>query len=259
MKNKNGFPEMYLAHVSILQHASKIYTNNLCKVFENEYIKGEGCCQDLLSLSETPYGTEHTYVVYENRLLKKFGFVVRFNLPNHNIVCDCKKYSESSILYCHCLRIFNAHCVPKIPYQYILKRWTRLGRPPRVVEEAISGNTVSVPGFIWRVQMHRQCEALLLASESNSQARKLGEKAFAKLKVDVGIVVGSVYISDTENDQQSSAGNKIIGNPKGSRKKGERNVRRKNTSEKISNIVRSRKVRFSSRNGDVSQPQVKFY
>jgi len=86
MKNKNGFPEMYLTHVSILQHASKIYTNNLCKVFENEYIKGEGCCQDLLSLSETPYGTEHTYVVYENRLSQKFGFVVRFNLPDHNII-----------------------------------------------------------------------------------------------------------------------------------------------------------------------------
>ena len=52
-KNKDGFPEIYLPHVTILQHASKIYTNNLYKVFENEYIKGEGCCQDLLSSSET--------------------------------------------------------------------------------------------------------------------------------------------------------------------------------------------------------------
>ena len=57
MKNKDEFPEMYLPHVSILQHALKIYANNLYKVFENEYIKGEGCCQDLLSLSETPYST----------------------------------------------------------------------------------------------------------------------------------------------------------------------------------------------------------
>jgi len=99
-------------------------------VFENEYIKGEGCCQDLLSSSETLYGAEHTYVVYENRLLKKFGFVVRFNLPDYNIVCDCKKYSESGILCCHCLWIFNVHCVPKVSDQYILKRWTRLARIP---------------------------------------------------------------------------------------------------------------------------------
>ena len=45
---------------------------------------------------------------------------------------------------------------------------------------------------------------MLLASESNSQARKLCEEAFAKLKGDVGVVVVSVYVSDTENNQQSS-------------------------------------------------------
>jgi len=61
--------------------------------------------------------------------------------------------------------------------------------------------------------MYRQFEALLLASESNTQARKLCEEAFAKLKVDVGVVMGSLYVSDTENNQQSSSGNKIIGNP----------------------------------------------
>ena len=39
VKNKDRLPEMYSPHVSILQHASKIYVNNLYKVFENEYIK----------------------------------------------------------------------------------------------------------------------------------------------------------------------------------------------------------------------------
>jgi len=155
-KNKDRFPEIYLPHVSILQHASKIYMNNLYKVFENEHIKGEECCQDLLSSIQTSYGTEHTYAVYENRLSKKFGFVVRFNLPDHNIVCDCKKYSKSGILYCHCVRIFNVHCVAKIPDQYTLKRWTRLARPPQAVEEAVSSSNASgVLGFIWRVQMYR--------------------------------------------------------------------------------------------------------
>ena len=68
---------------------------------------------------------------------------------------------------------------------------------------------------------------LLFASESNIQGTKLCEEAFAKLKADVGVVVGSIYVSDTENDQQSSASNKIIGNPKDSRKKGERLHRRR--------------------------------
>jgi len=81
IKSKDGFPKMYLPNVSLLQHALKIYTNNLYKVFKNEYIKGEGYCQDLLSSSETPYDAEHTYVVYKNRFSKKFRFMVRFNLP----------------------------------------------------------------------------------------------------------------------------------------------------------------------------------
>ena len=49
--------------------------------------------------------------------------------------------------------------------------------------------------------MHRQFKALLLVSEPNTKARKLCEEAFAKLKADVGVVVGLVYVSDTENDQ----------------------------------------------------------
>jgi len=49
--------------------------------------------------------------------------------------------------------------------------------------------------------MHRQFEVLLLASESNTQARKQCKETFAKLKVNVGVVVGSIYVSDIENDQ----------------------------------------------------------
>ena len=105
---------------------------------------------------------------YENRLWKKFGFGVRFNLSHQNIICECKKYSESGIHSCYCLCNFNVHCVPKVPNQYILKWWTRLAWPPWVVEEGVSGNASSVPSSIWRVQMHRQFETLLLASESNS-------------------------------------------------------------------------------------------
>ena len=55
MKNKNGFPEMYLSHVCLLQCAMKIYANNIYKVFEKEHIKDEGRCQDVPSSTQTPY------------------------------------------------------------------------------------------------------------------------------------------------------------------------------------------------------------
>ena len=38
-------------------------------------------------------------------------------------------------------------------------------RPPRVIEEAPSGDAVGVPSSIRRVQVHRQFETLLLVSE----------------------------------------------------------------------------------------------
>jgi len=65
--------------------------------------------------------------------------------------------------------------------------------------------------------------------------------------------VGSVYVCEAETDQQASIGNH-------SRKKGQSNVRRKSMLKKISNIIKSRNVRFCSRNGgDVSDPHVKFF
>jgi len=122
-----------------------------------------------------------------------------------------------------------------------------LHRPPWAVEEAFSSNNIDVPSSIWRVHMHRQFESLLLASKANLQARKLCKETFGKLKVDVGVVVGSVYVSKAENDRGSaSTSNQIIHNPNGSRKKGQRNVRKKNM--------------FCSRHrGDATQSQVEFF
>ena len=108
--------------------------------------------------------------------------------------------------------------------------------------------------------MYRKFESLLLGTEANAQARKLCEEAFAKLKVDLGVVVGLVYVCDTKNEQQSSTGNQIIGNPEGSRKKGQRNIRRKSYDRKDVKHCKIKEIRFSSRNGvDISQPRVKFY
>ncbi|XP_031106228.1 protein FAR1-RELATED SEQUENCE 6-like [Ipomoea triloba] len=38
---------------------------------------------------------------------------------------DCKLFTETEILCCHCLRILNVHCVSEVPKKYILNRWTK--------------------------------------------------------------------------------------------------------------------------------------
>ena len=53
----------------------------------------------------------------------------------------------------------------------------------------------------WRVKMHRSFELLLLASKANIRARQICEETIGKLKVDCHLIVGSIYISNAENDQ----------------------------------------------------------
>ncbi|CAH9145403.1 unnamed protein product [Cuscuta epithymum] len=89
-----------------------------------------------------------------------------------------------------------------------------------------------------RMQMQRKLHKLLCSSDSNASVRLLREESFKKLKHDVEEQVGSVYFSDSDS---ASIRVGTISNPKGSRKKGERNVRRKSIVEIKSNQARGRK------------------
>jgi len=42
VQSKEGYPNMYLSQVSILQQAVRIYTINMYKVFKVEYVKRQG-------------------------------------------------------------------------------------------------------------------------------------------------------------------------------------------------------------------------
>ena len=61
--------------------------------------------------------------------------------------------------------------------------------------------------------MDRLFELLLLTSEANIQARQIYKETFGKLKVDGDVVVGSIYVSDVEHDQQGSGDKQVIQNP----------------------------------------------
>ncbi|VFQ82103.1 unnamed protein product [Cuscuta campestris] len=78
--------------------------------------------------------------------------------------------------------------------------------------------------------MQRKVHKVLSSSDSNEVARALFEEAFNKLKVDVEAHVGSIHFSDTDSPHN---GEVQISNPKGSRNKGERNVRRKSVKSQI--------------------------
>ena len=88
---------------------------NICKVFEAQYVKGQGHSQDHVTSVQNERTTEHVCFVFEKRYGKDFEFCVRFDSKEHPISCDCKKYSDVEMLCCHALRMYNAHCVKQVP------------------------------------------------------------------------------------------------------------------------------------------------
>ncbi|XP_021749388.1 uncharacterized protein LOC110715121 [Chenopodium quinoa] len=95
-----GNCHLAVANVSFLIHAREIYTISVY-VPNKDIIRHE--------------------VTYE-----KFTF---------NINCTCKYWSEMGLLCGHSLRIYNIHCVQKIPEQNIVKRWTKKAMCSHVSDE----------------------------------------------------------------------------------------------------------------------------
>jgi len=140
-RNKEGFLDIYLPIASILEHALNKNIVNIYKLFEFEYIKGEGCSQESVSSVETPTGTDYVYFVFENYDANQFAFEVRLCSDDHTVTCSYKKSSNECILCCHCLRIYNMHCVQKLPEADILKWWTRVAR--LISDSKVSSSNVS--------------------------------------------------------------------------------------------------------------------
>ena len=67
MQNKDGYPDMYLPQVSILQEVVRVHNINICKVFEAKYVKGKGCYQDHMRSIQNKRTTKNVYFVFQKR------------------------------------------------------------------------------------------------------------------------------------------------------------------------------------------------
>ncbi|CAH9129710.1 unnamed protein product [Cuscuta epithymum] len=230
----DGFPEIAIPFVGLLHKASKVYTIDAYKLFEKEFLRGMSLKYEL----RHQQGSLMSYLVWMPQI-DIFSHWVSFDMTTHFVKCSCEKFSEVGILCCHILRIYHIHCVEVIPDCYVLKRWTRSAKCVPTEQIYASSGTSNVLPSVWRMQMQKKFHKLLCSSDSNSAARHFCEESFTKLKVDVEEQVGSIYFSDSES---STVGlGSAISNPKSSRKKGERNVRRKSLIEIKTNQARAKK------------------
>jgi len=64
-----------------------------------------------------------------------------------------KKNSEAKTLCCHALRIYSIHRGKETHEKYILKRWTRVGRPKVDIQLCCENHIILLPSSIWRALM----------------------------------------------------------------------------------------------------------
>ncbi|XP_031116539.1 protein FAR1-RELATED SEQUENCE 3-like [Ipomoea triloba] len=220
-----GLPSMAMNYVKLLSHAREVYTIEIYFLFEEQFLKGSSCHQDLVGVS----GEVMKYHVWRPDV-DLIRHEVCFSVKDLDISCSCRLFSEMGILCSHSLRILNIHCVATIPDKYILKRWTK-----RVIEDMTVENVCGVTSSGWVIQIGRKFQRLVLSSQDNSKAREACEDAFQNSKMKIEAKIGPIFFEDGE---QTTDG--VIQNLSRSRPKGERNKRLISTIEKKYKYARGR-------------------
>ncbi|XP_019154687.1 PREDICTED: protein FAR1-RELATED SEQUENCE 5-like [Ipomoea nil] len=161
-----GVPNMMMEHVKLLLHAREVYTIEIYFLFEEQFMKGNACHQEMV-LNE---GCQFKYHVWRPDI-DIIRHEVSFKLSTLDISCSCKLISELGILCCHCLRILHIHCVSSIPNKYIMKRWTKKVADGRDVNTGSMFCRAGVPPSIWVVEICRNG-----AIQNPSNRRSKGER-----------------------------------------------------------------------------------
>ena len=125
---------------SLEAHAGKVYSRNIFKLFQNEFMQILHCQH----MKKVVAGAEMVYAVTfkdHNR-----PQTVKVNISTQLCKCFCAKFETSGILCRHILYIMKQKLRSKIiPAEYILSRWTLNER--HTTSSTIGGNNEGAPGL----------------------------------------------------------------------------------------------------------------
>ncbi|XP_030935722.1 protein FAR1-RELATED SEQUENCE 5-like [Quercus lobata] len=103
----------------MLRHAAKVYTSEIFKMFQDEYVKIVDCT--IYKASKSDSIIEYK-VKYRNKTQK---YLVKYEASTTTVQCSCMKFSFVGILCFHTLKVLDKKNVKRIPAHYVLKRWTQ--------------------------------------------------------------------------------------------------------------------------------------
>ncbi|KAK4594706.1 hypothetical protein RGQ29_018416 [Quercus rubra] len=103
----------------MLRHAAKLYSPEIFKMFQDEYVKIVDCT--IYKASKSDSITEYR-VKYRNKTQEH---LVKYEVSTTTVQCSCMKFSFLGILCSHALKVLDKKNVKKIPAHFVLKRWTQ--------------------------------------------------------------------------------------------------------------------------------------
>ncbi|XP_062202343.1 protein FAR1-RELATED SEQUENCE 5-like isoform X2 [Phragmites australis] len=164
-------PECTVKHSRILQQAAEVYTHNVYKSLETDFLDGCGATSyQEVQCSEALYRFEF--------ILQRSGpkvWIVFLNTSTMDLSCSCKKFETMGILCSHALNALGLKNIDRIPERYILKRWTkyvRKGTYPFPVDEFAEQDRTKAE-FAYRNRAMWFVYDLLMKSKSHHNTRKL--------------------------------------------------------------------------------------
>ncbi|KAJ8436534.1 LOW QUALITY PROTEIN: hypothetical protein Cgig2_026649 [Carnegiea gigantea] len=244
-----GNVEMAFPSISILKHAMSVYTVEAFLMFEKEFIDGAAYNYKAVERSSYALSFKGIRDARESHREESYEFrhIITFNKDEGVVECTYKMFIEVGILCSHYLRVLHACCIKQVPDEYIIRRWCKdikdgqnleLGTPTSKEHAGCSS--------IWKMQMSRNMNSIIIASQMNKKARAHCEKYFMKLKKPIEFEVGSIHCDeDGQGKVLNSLPNAL--NPPGSRQKGITNKRFKSIIEKKCDQVKRRKSKKLSK------------
>jgi hypothetical protein len=115
-------PSCIIKHSDILNHAAKVYTHRIYKLFETDFLDGCGATK----FKELPCEDNNTHQ-FEMTMQGRGSRVctVHLNMSTMELSCSCSKFETMGLLCPHALKALSIKNICKIPESYILKRWTK--------------------------------------------------------------------------------------------------------------------------------------
>ncbi|KAF2324468.1 hypothetical protein GH714_014577 [Hevea brasiliensis] len=191
---KKGLPSLTIRNSGILNHAAKVYTNKIFKLFQNELLNGIATNWSEIACHDNVYSFEVVGEWGNSRTR-----TVHFNASTMDISCTCKKFQSMGLLCSHALKIFIVKNVTKIPDNYILRRWTKDAKK-RMIEyvQGESHANDEETATIFRNNLMKLSYDIIMRSQGNEATRQFCRDALRKLDIDINRELTRLQLS--END-----------------------------------------------------------